>query len=70
MNLLLANPTVFTNQLTGISPLSYLELTPVSLLTLESTAITVRADSALKTLRELLDRFRADPASLALGIDA
>ncbi len=68
--LLLANPTVFTNQLTGISPLSYLELTPVSLLTLESTAITVRADSPFKTLRELIDRFRADPTSLALGIVA
>lgn len=68
--LLLANPTVFTNQLTGISQLNYLELTPVSLLTLESTAITVRADSPIKTLRELIDRFKADPTSLALGIVA
>lgn len=68
--LLLANPTVFTNQLSGISQLSYLELTPVSLLTLESTAITMRADSPIKTLRELIDRFKADPTSLALGIVA
>ncbi len=68
--LLLANSTVFTNQLSGISQLNYLELTPVSLLTLESTTITVRADSPIKTLRELLDRFKADPTSLALGIVA
>lgn len=68
--LLLANPTVFTNQLTGISPLNYLDLTPVSLLTLESTAISVRADSPIKTLRDLIDRFKADPTSLALGIVA
>jgi len=68
--LLLANPTVFTNQLTGISQLNYLDLTPVSLLTLESTAISVRADSPIKTLRDLIDRFKADPTSLALGIVA
>jgi len=68
--LLLANPTVFTNQLAGITQINYLELTPVALLTLESTAITVRADSPIKTLRELLDRFKADPTSLALGIVA
>lgn len=68
--LLLANPTVFTNQLAGITQLNYLELTPVSLLTLESTAITVHADSPIKTMRELIDRFKADPTSLALGIVA
>ena len=68
--LLLANPTVFTNQLSGISQLNYLDLTPVSLLTLESTAVTVRVDSPIKTMRDLVDRFKADPASLAVGIVA
>jgi putative tricarboxylic transport membrane protein len=67
---LLANPTVFTNQLAGISQLNYVELTPISLLTLESTAISVRADSPIKTMRELIDRFKADPTSLAVGIVA
>jgi putative tricarboxylic transport membrane protein len=69
-HLLLGNPTVFTNQLTGISQMHYLELTPVSLLTLESTTVSVRADSPIKTMRDLIDRFKADPTSLAVGIVA
>jgi putative tricarboxylic transport membrane protein len=65
--LLLANPTVFTNQLTGITPMHFLELTPVALLLSEHSVLSVRADSPLKTVRDLVDRLKADPAALAIG---
>ncbi len=65
--LLLANPTVFTNQLAGITQASYLELTPVALLLSEHSVISVRADSPMKTMRDLIDRLKADPAALAIG---
>lgn len=65
--LLLANPTVFTNQLAGITPAGYLELTPVALLLSEHSVISVRADSPMRTVRDLVDRLKADPAALAIG---
>ena len=66
--LLLANPTVFTNQLAGITPLHFAELTPIVLLLLEHTVVTVRADSPIKNMRDLAERLKADPDSVAVGI--
>lgn len=65
--LLLGNPTVFTNQLTGITQAHYLELTPIALLLSEHSVISVRTDSPIKTMRDLVDRLKADPAALAIG---
>jgi putative tricarboxylic transport membrane protein len=65
--LLLANPTVFSNQLTGITQASYLDLTPVALLVNEHSVISVRTDSPFKTMRDVADRLKADPTSLAIG---
>jgi putative tricarboxylic transport membrane protein len=66
--LLLANPTIFTNQLSGITPLGPADMTPVSLLLVEHTLITVRADSPIKTMRDLVDVLKKDPESLTVGI--
>ena len=65
--LLLANPTVFGNQLAGITQTSYLDLTPVALLINEHSAISVRAGAPFKTMRDVIDRLKADPAALAIG---
>ena len=69
-HLLMANPTVVTNHLAGISPLGPSELTPVALLLVEHTAISVRADSPIRNLQDLAARLKADPDSMALGIVA
>ena len=66
--LLLANPTVFTNQLAGITPLRFSELTPIALLLLEHTVVTVRADSPIRNMRDLAERLKIDPDSVAVGI--
>lgn len=66
--LLLANPTVFTNQLAGITPLHFTELTPIALLLLEHTVVTVRANSPIKNIRDLAERLKTDPDSVAVGI--
>lgn len=65
--LLLANPTVFGNQLSGITQMSYLDLTPVALLLNEHSALSVRANAPFKTMRDLIERLKADPTSLAIG---
>ncbi len=66
--LLLANPTVFTNHIAGITPLSHADMTPVSLLLVEHTLITVKADSPIRNMRDLVEQLRKDPESLAVGI--
>ena len=66
--LMLTNPPLLTNHIMGRNPISYTDITPLAVLTLESTMFGVRADSPLKTGRDLADRFKADPASLSVGI--
>jgi putative tricarboxylic transport membrane protein len=66
--LLLSNPTVFTNELTGVTQQHYTSLTPLALLLVESNAITVRADSPMKSARDLMDRLRADPDSISFAM--
>ena len=66
--LLLGNPTIFTNHLSGITPIGPSDMTPVSLLLVEHTLITVKADSPMKTMRDLVDVLKKNPEALTVGI--
>lgn len=68
--LLYATATVFTNQIAGLTPLHYADLTPLALFLVDHSVITVRADSPLKNMRDLVDRLKADPDSIAFGMVA
>jgi putative tricarboxylic transport membrane protein len=65
---LLTNPTLFTNELSGISPQHYTVLTPLALLMIESNAFTVAANSPLKSMRDLMDRLKANPESVSFAM--
>jgi putative tricarboxylic transport membrane protein len=65
--LLYTTPTIITNQLAGITPQVYSEFSPIALLLVEHTVISVRADSPLKNMRDLIERLKADPESIAFG---
>ena len=65
---LFMNPTLFTNELTGITQRRYTELTPLVLLLVENTALTVRTGSPLKGMRDLLDALKANPESLSFAM--
>lgn len=56
-----------TNQITGRSPLSYTDFTPLSLLISEYIGYAVRADSPYKTLAELARALRDTPESVTIG---
>ena len=60
---------VFSNHLTGKSPLAWTDFTPVSLLFNDATVLAVKADSPLRSSRDLVDRLRRDPyaSSFAVG---
>jgi len=66
--LLLTNPAVFTNELSGVTQLPYTSVTPIALLLVESNAITVKADSPLKTMRDLIERLRTDPDAVSFAM--
>ena len=68
--LLYATATVFTNQLAGLAIPRYTEMTPLALLLVDYSVITVAAGSPMKGMRDLVDRLKADPESIAFGVVA
>jgi len=66
--LLYATATVFTNQLAGLTTLGYTDLTPLACLVVDYTVITVAADSPIKTMRDLVERLKADPGAVSFGM--
>lgn len=66
--LLYATATVFTNQLAGLTQLGYTDLTPLACLVVDYSVVTVAADSPIKTMRELVERLKADPGAIAFGM--
>ncbi len=51
----------------GVTP-TYDEFTPIAVLLEESIVVAVRADSPLRTARDLVDKLKAQPNSLSIGI--
>jgi putative tricarboxylic transport membrane protein len=67
-HVLFMNPTLFTNELSGITQRRYTDLTPLALLLVENTALSVRAGSPLKGMRELVRALKSDPESLSFAM--
>jgi putative tricarboxylic transport membrane protein len=66
----IASPTILTNYIIGTSQSTYADFTPLALLGNQYIGFAVRPDSPLKSLRELADRLRADPASVSIGLNS
>ena len=60
--------SLLTNHITGKSTFSHRDFTPVSMLSDEYIGFLVRADSPLKTGRDLLAALKADIESVPIGI--
>lgn len=60
--------SLLTNHIAGKTPLNYTDFTPVAILGVEYVALSVRADSPLKTGKDVIERLRKDPASLSVAI--
>ena len=60
--------SMISNSLTGRSEIGFKQLTPLVHLISEYIAIAVNPDSPIKTGTELLEKLKADPQSLSLGI--
>jgi putative tricarboxylic transport membrane protein len=62
--------TPLTAYLTGQIQVNYFEFTPIASLISEPIAFIVRADSAIRSGRDLADRLKTDPASLSIALAA
>lgn len=69
-HMLYATATIFTNQLAGITQLGYTDFTPLALLLVDYSVITVAANSPIKSMRDMVEKLRADPESLSFGVVA
>jgi putative tricarboxylic transport membrane protein len=66
--LMVTSPTILTNHITGKSALNYTDTTPLAQLGSEPVVFSVRADSPLKSARDLAERLRTDPGALSIAI--
>ena len=66
--LMINAPTMLNNQNTGKSPLPYTDFTALAILGIEYECVAVRADSPLKSAKELVDRLKKDPSALSVSI--
>ena len=66
--LMLNSITLFTNHVTGRSTLAYTDFTPIAVLGVEYVGVAVRAESPLKTGRDLVERLKKDPGALSVSI--
>jgi putative tricarboxylic transport membrane protein len=66
--LLYSTSSIFTTQLTGLTPQVYTDLSPSALVMVERTVFSVSADSPMKNIKDLVDRLLADPQSIAVGL--
>jgi putative tricarboxylic transport membrane protein len=66
--LLYSTSSVFSAEITGLSQMHYTELTPIALLMTEYSVVSVRADSPIKDMRDLIARLKADSQSIGFGM--
>ena len=60
--MLLLAPTLLTNRITGSGTAHYSDFTPLGLLYNENVFISVKADSPVKSGRDLIERLRKEVA--------
>ncbi len=59
---------LLTNHILGRSPLHYSELTPLAVVANEPNAMAVRADSPIKSVKDLAERLKSDPQSITTSV--
>lgn len=62
------NVALLTNHIIGSSPLRYQDLTPLAILMREYVAVWTRADSPIKSAKELIARLKANPSAVSFGL--
>ena len=57
-----------TNHILGRSPFNYTDMTVLGIIGDEVMALAVRADSPIRSVKDLLERLKADPQSVSVSL--
>lgn len=57
-----------TNHILGRSSIGHADMTPLALMGSEPTVFAVRADSPIRTVKDLVERLKADPQSVSVSL--
>lgn len=68
--LVVATSTLSSNHIIGASKLNYTDFTPIAMLVNDYVVFAVRAESPLKTGKDLMAQLKTKPSSLAMGFAA
>ncbi len=68
--LMFSSPSVLNNHIIGTSTFNYTDFTPVAVIGSEPVVYAVKADSSIKTGKDLVDRLKKDPKSVRIGFAA
>ena len=66
----ITSSTLHASHINGRTKLSYRDFTPLTIMLTEYIAFAVRADSPLKTGKDLVEALRADPAKYSLALSS
>ena len=66
--LYLESNRIFVNRIVGTTNLTYTDVTPVARVMTEYLVWAVRSDSPFKTAKDILEREKANPASIVFGV--
>ena len=61
---------LLTNAITGVNPLTYTDVTPVAQLFTDYVVVAVRADSPIKSGKDLVEQLKANPAAASIALAA
>jgi putative tricarboxylic transport membrane protein len=65
-----ATMNMLTNRIMGTNPLSYRDLTPIVQLTRYYLTFVVKADSPIKSFKDIAARLKSDPQSIVFGVSS
>jgi putative tricarboxylic transport membrane protein len=66
--LVVVRKAFLTNHILGRSPFNYTDMTVLAIVGDEVMALAVRADSPIRTVKDLLERLKADPQSVSVSL--
>lgn len=66
--LMITNPALLTNPLTGVGSGKHTDITPIAQLFTEYVMLFVKADSSIKSGKDVIARLRQDPAALSIAV--
>ncbi len=66
--IVIATTGSISNHIMGLIPYNHTNFTPLAMLFEEYLAVVTRADSQIKSGRDLIDRLRKDPQSASIGV--